>query len=358
MVPMTVLPGDTHARLALDLTGNRASERVLRKIEPDLRPGALVYVPRALLSTRLADTRSEQVALAGADATLWSLTKNRTLRSETSLAATVRNLQRLNGIADPTKLKLGARVRIPRALLSQPRVDGSPALRIGGGYQVTNLKGLDRHAEERDFAAASRPDLRRQGLWDLQLGEREVDLVVVHTTEHRGAPFSNVARYLQRNRLTNYVIDRDGGVHEVVPEAWRSFGSGQSLWEGRYEVDLNAINVELFANTGEGRYRDGITSAQYEGLRRLIAHIRARRPAIHDGRVVTHRMVAMSYKYGTRARKGDPYEFDWSRAGLPDNSQLLDQDVLLGRAKPCTDERYLDRITEGQTAAARMLHAL
>lgn len=358
LLAVTVLPGDTHARLALDLTGSRSAESVLRKVEPDLRPGERIYVPRALLSPGLADPQTEALPLGGDAPTLWSLAKLRTTGAAGTLPATVRNLQRLNGIADPTKLRKGARIQIPKALLREPHLAALPALAIGKQYRVTELSGLQRSAGARDFPAALRGRLRRQGDWQQQLGARAVDLVVIHTTEHRRAPFDNVARYLQRNRLANYVIARDGSVHEIVPEEWRSFGSGQSLWEGRYEVDLGAINVEILANTDDGKYRDDITGAQYAGLRRLLDHIRSRRPAIHEGRVVTHRMVAVSYKYGTRARKGDPYTFDWGRAGLPDNSRLIDQDVLLRRAKPCTDQRYADRVTEGQTAAARMLHAL
>jgi len=356
MVALTVLPGDTHARLALDLTGSRDAEAVLRKIEPELRPGAKVYVPRTLLLPGLADSRLEPIALGGPYPTLWRLAQEATDHRQTGVPAAVRNLQRLNAVTDPGRLHRGARILVPRSLLAGAGAAPAPALRLSDEYRVTDLAGLERRLAAADLPDSLRRTLRRQGRWERQLQPREVDLVVVHTTEHRGAPFDNVARFLQRKRLANYLVGSDGTVYEVVPEAQRAFGCGQSLWEGRYAVDYEAINVEVFADTASGG--PGIAQAQYDGLKALLAQIRSRRPAIHEGRIVTHRMVAVSYSYGTRSRKGDPYEFDWAKAGLPDNSQAIDQDVLLGRTKLCTDERYTDRVTPGQTAAARLLHNL
>ncbi|MBE0616685.1 MAG: N-acetylmuramoyl-L-alanine amidase [Proteobacteria bacterium] len=358
MVAFTVLPGDTHVRLALDLTGSRDAEAVLRKVEPDLRPGAKIYVPRALLLPGLADSRLEPIPLGGRYPTLWRLAQEATDHRQTGVPAAVRNLQRLNAVTDPARLHRGARILVPRSLVASAGDVPAPALRLSGEYRVKDLSGLERRLEAADLPDGLRRKLRREGRWDRQFQPREVDLVVVHTTEHRGAPFDNVARFLQRKRLANYLVGPDGTVYEVVPEAHRAFGCGQSLWEGRYAVDYEAINVEVFADTAPGVAGVGIAQAQYEGLQALLTQIRSRRPAIHEGRIVTHRMVAVSYAYGTRSRKGDPYEFDWARVGLPDNSQAIDQDVLLGRAKMCTDERYTDRVTPGQTAAARLLHNL
>ncbi len=358
MVALTVLPGDTHARLALDLTGSRDAEPVLRKIEPELRPGAKIYVPRALLLPALADSRLDPIPLGGPYPTLWRLAQEGTDHRQTGVPAAVRNLQRLNAVTDPGRLHRGARILVPRSLVAGAAAEPAPALRSSGEYRVSDLSGLERRLAASDLPDGLRKKLRKEGRWDRQMQPREVDLVVIHTTEHRGAPFDNVARFLQRKRLANYLVGPDGTVYEVVPEAHRAFGCGQSLWEGRYGVDYEAINVEIFADTAPGAGGTGIAQAQYDGLKALLAQIRSRRPAIHEGRVVTHRMVAVSYTYGTRSRKGDPYEFDWAKAGLPDNSQAIDQDVLLGRAKLCTDERYTDRVTPGQTAAARLLHNL
>jgi hypothetical protein len=353
LVTVTVLPGDTHARLAQELTGSRDAERVLRKIEPNLQPGSQVYVPRALLYPGLADARLEAIPLGGPYPTLWRLAKDGTRHDYAGLPAAVRNLQRLNAIRDPTQLARGARILVPQSLLATNTAAPTPVLQVRSGFRVTDLQGLGREPQAGEFPDALRRQLRKDGLWGRQVAPRQIDLIVVHTTEHQGAPFENVARYLQRKRLANYLVGPDGAAYEIVPEAYRAFGCGQSLWEGRYGVDYEAINVEIYADTAPGSGGSGISDAQYAGLRALLAHLRSGRPAIHEGRIVTHRMVAVSYAYRTRSRKGDPYEFDWARAGLPDNSQIIDQDVLLGRAKLCTDDRYTDRVTSGQTAAAR-----
>ena len=357
LVSVTVLPGDSHRRLAVELAGTREAEALLRRIEPKLATGQRIFVPRALLRPQLSDLRSEPLSLDAEHRTLWSLVQGRTGTRPAGTAVTVRNVQRLNHIVDPSRLHKGATVLVPRGLLERPAA-GGPALVVDRRYRVQKTRGLARRPAADEFPATLRRQLERRGVWQAQLEPRVVDLVVVHTTEHRGAPLDNVARYMNRNRLANYLVGRDGAVYELVPEVHRAFGCGESLWEGRYEVDHEAINVELLADTAPGEHQGDIPAAQYAGLSRLLNDIRARYPQIHPGRIVTHRMVAFSYTYGTRSRKGDPYVFDWAAGGLPDNSVIIDQDVLLGRAKLCTDQRYSDRVTEGQTAAARFQNTL
>lgn len=376
----TVLPGDTYARLAEDLTGTRDTEVALRKIGASLKPGATIELPEAMLLPGLADTRHDPLVFGRPFPTMWSVARQTTARTPAEVGRMARNLQRLNAILYPERLTEGTKILVPRSLLApageapaeesqpppepvpaaapeRPRADPRflaerPTLEIRREFRTADLRGLER-------TAARVPQRLRRPLSEKEAeqcltGRGEVSLVVVHTTEHQGGTFENTASYIQRKRLANYLIGPDGAVYEIVPEEYRAYGCGDSLWEGRYGVDLEAINVEVFANTAPGERKDGITGAQYEGLRALVADIRARRAAITEQRVVTHRMVALSYKFGFRSRKGDPYEFDWARAGLPDNSTILDPDVLAGRATLCTDDRYSDRITPGQTEAARL----
>lgn len=378
----TVLPGDTYGRLAEDLTGTRDTEKALRRLGATLSPGSKIHLPEDMLLPGLGDAVREPLIFGKDYPTLWSVARQTGARTPAEVGRMARNLQRLNAILYPDRLAEGTKILVPRSLLApvcdpspspEPapppsaaaseapgaesrEVDAKPLLQIRREFRAADLRGLER-------GVARMPSRLRQMLTDRQVeqcgvGRGDVSLVVVHTTEHQGATFENTASYIQRKRLANYLIGPDGSVFEIVPEEYRAFGCGDSLWEGRYGVDLEAINVEIFANTAPGEHKDGINSAQYEGLRSLVADIRARRAAIADARVVTHRMVALSYKFGFRSRKGDPYEFDWSKAGLPDNSTIVDPDVLAGRAKLCTDDRYTDRITPGQTAAARLSKSL
>ncbi|MHB8767001.1 MAG: hypothetical protein ACYDA8_22030, partial [Deferrisomatales bacterium] len=159
MVSVTVLPGDTHARLAEDLTGSRDAEAVLRKIEPRLAPGQRLYVPRALLSPRLGDPRLEPVTLGQPYPTLWRLGAEGTVTEGPGVPATVRNLQRLNAILDPTRLPPGARVLVPRSLLLAGRSAPPPVLRIRTEHRVTDLAGLERRPRAQEFPEALRTTL-------------------------------------------------------------------------------------------------------------------------------------------------------------------------------------------------------
>lgn len=240
--------------------------------------------------------------------------------------------------------------RATKRLRSRPRVHG---LAIHADFRVTDVRGLER--KHGTVSPRLREAVSGKQFRECFASRGEINLVVIHTTEHLGSTFENTAEYIRRERLANYLIASDGGVYEIVPEKYRAYGCGDSVWEGHYTVDLEAINIEIYANTAPGEHHSRISKDQYKGLKALLIDIRARRHAIDRSRIVTHRMVALNYKTEMRSRKGDPYEFDWKKAGLSDNSQILDPDVLRGRAKLCTDERYIDRVTFGQIAAARMM---
>ena len=358
LVTVTVLAGDTHQRLALDLTGTEETGKILRAIAPKLVPGKTIAIPRAILRPKLADPGFVSFRMGGLYSSLWTLVCGEFGLTKTQeVLAAVRNLQRLNHIPDPAKMHKGKTILVPEACVAVAD-RARPALAIKDKYLAKDLKGIERDAPagelEKDFAAK----LKKSGQLARQKVKPPLDLVVIHTTEHGGTPFDNVARYLQKNQLANYLIGPDGAVYRIVPEELRSYGCGESLWDGRYEVDHEAVNVEIFADTAPGKRYTGIRKEQYAALRLLLADLRARRPEIHPGRVVTHSMVALAYRYGTRSRKGDPYEFDWAAAGLPDNSLSIDQDVLLKRAKPCEDKRYADRVTSGQSAAVDFLESM
>jgi N-acetyl-anhydromuramyl-L-alanine amidase AmpD len=357
-VEITVLPGDTHLRLAQDMTGSAKAEKLLKSLAPALEPGKRLKIPRTLLLPPLADHRSVSFRLNEPHISLWSLV-NEELDPENGDAAfvAVRNVQRLNHIADPSKMVDGQKILVPEALLPvtfRPR----PSIFVFRDYRCEDLKNLKRQAPSAEIPEKFVQKLKKNGLWEQQTVRPSVDMVVVHTTEHEGVPFDNVANYIRKNRLANYLIGPGGDIYEVIPERFRSFGCGQSLWNGVYNVDHRAINIELYADTATPEIFSPITTAQYEALKSLLEDIYARRPEIHPGRVLTHKMVALNYKYEMRSRKGDPYVFDWTMAGLPDNSALVDQDLALGRAVICDNKLDAPRITYGQTEAMRIVRSL
>ncbi len=360
-IEITVLPEDTHLRLAKELTGSAGSEKILKAFAPRLTPGSTIKIPRSLLLPPLADPRAISFKLNAPYRSVWRIVvEEMDPKNGDEAFAMTRNLQRLNGIWDPGKMVDRQVVLVPEAMLPvtfRPR----PNIFVFQDYRATEFKNLKREAPAAELSQKSSKfaaKVKKNGLWQQQTIRPEVDMVVVHTTEHEGAPFDNVAKYIKKEQLANYIIGPGGDIFEVIPERFRSFGCGQSLWNGVYNVDHRAINVEIYADTAPGPHKGEISPEQYAALKSLLEDIYARRPEVHTGRVLTHKMVALNYRYEMRSRKGDPYDFDWALAGLPDNSASVDQDMALGRAVICDNKADAKKVTEGQVEARRIVRSL
>ncbi|PLX44796.1 MAG: hypothetical protein C0609_04945 [Deltaproteobacteria bacterium] len=370
-VMVTVLKGDTHATLSRDLTGSSYNKTLFRELAPKLTPGMKIPVPREILRSYLKSSSTVTFRLCDPYKTIWALVRGEMEpSSRVEENAMAHNIQRLSGISDGSRMQKGQCLTVPVMMLSgnAPKDSGvkeSDTLAkkrgqplIFGDYRVKELEGLKRSSPANDMPAFFKEKLKKRGVWAMQTIEQRPDLVVIHSTEHGGVNFDNVASFMMRNQLTNYLIGPGGEIYEIVPEEYRAYGCGESLWRGTYEVDHEAINIELYADTLKGPKYSPINDRQYEALTILLDDIYDRYPEIHADRVVTHRMVALNYRYEMRSRKGDPYEFDWAKAGLPDNSIPLDQDMVMGRAILVDNKRYYDRVTEGQYEAARLVSSL
>ncbi len=125
----------------------------------------------------------------------------------------------------------------------------------------------------------------------------------------------------------HYLIDEDGAVVALVPEALRAWHAGVSAWQGQSRLNDRSIGIELVNPGHEWGYR-AFTEAQYAACIELCRAILERWP-IPARRVLGHSDVAPD-------RKQDPGElFDWPRlaaAGIglwPDDGQ--------GTARPVKD---------------------
>ncbi|PLX42702.1 MAG: hypothetical protein C0608_01165 [Deltaproteobacteria bacterium] len=370
-VTITVLKGDTYKSLSRDLTGSSYNAELFRDLAPTLTPGMKLPVPRKLLRSYLKGKSTVTFRLCDPYKTVWALVRGEMdPSSPLEENAMAHNIQRLSGISDGARMRRGQRLTVPVMMLAREAPQGieerggdavakkRPAPLIFGDYRVKELKGLKRSSPANDMPEYFKEKLKERGVWDMQTITQRHDLVVIHSTEHGGVNFDNVASFMSKNQLTNYLIGPGGEIYEIVPEEYRAFGCGESLWHGTYEVDHEAINIELFADTLKGPNYSPINDKQYKALATLLGDIYSRYPEIDSDRVVTHRMVALNYRYEMRSRKGDPYEFDWAKAGLPDNSIPLDQDMVMGRAILVDNKRYYDRVTEGQYEAARLISSL
>lgn len=102
----------------------------------------------------------------------------------------------------------------------------------------------------------------------------------------------------------HYLVEEDGRVYALVPEARRAWHAGLSVWRGERDVNGRSIGVELVNPGHEHGYR-AFPPAQVEALVALLDEVRGRW-TIPDARVLGHSDVAVG-------RKVDPGElFPWA----------------------------------------------
>jgi N-acetylmuramoyl-L-alanine amidase len=102
---------------------------------------------------------------------------------------------------------------------------------------------------------------------------------------------------------SHYVVDEDGAVLRLVPEARRAFHAGVSYWRGHSGLNARSIGIEIVNPGHEWGYRD-FPVLQLAAVCDLCLAILSRHP-IPARNVVAHSDVAPD-------RKEDPGEkFDW-----------------------------------------------
>jgi N-acetylmuramoyl-L-alanine amidase len=139
-----------------------------------------------------------------------------------------------------------------------------------------------------------------------------VDMLVLHYT---GMPNAEGALHRlcepEAAVSAHYLVDEDGAVTALVPEAKRAWHAGVSWWQGRANLNDVSIGIEIVNPGHEWGYRP-FPEAQMRAVVGLARGILGRWP-IPPSRVVAHSDIAP-------ARKEDPGElFDWAalaRAGV------------------------------------------
>jgi len=110
---------------------------------------------------------------------------------------------------------------------------------------------------------------------------------------------------------SHYVVDEDGKVLQLVPEARRAWHAGQSSWQGESDINSRSIGIEI-ANPGHSFGYPDFPQAQIVAVIALCRDI-VTRHRIRADRVLAHSDVAPQ-------RKLDPGEkFPWAelhRAGV------------------------------------------
>jgi N-acetylmuramoyl-L-alanine amidase len=133
-----------------------------------------------------------------------------------------------------------------------------------------------------------------------------IDMLVLHYTGMRNAKEALDRLCDPAARVSaHYVIEENGTLWRIVPEAERGFHAGISCWEGERDLNHLSIGVEIVNPGHEWGYRP-FPEMQMRVVEELCRDILSRHP-IPAHRIVGHSDIAPQ-------RKSDPGElFDWPR---------------------------------------------
>lgn len=135
---------------------------------------------------------------------------------------------------------------------------------------------------------------------------KRIDMLILHYTGMETAKAA-LERLCDREAEVSchYVVDEDGTIIQMVPEAMRAWHAGLAHWRGESDINSRSIGIELVNRGHESGYPD-FPAAQIESLILLIRDIQERHP-IQPRHVLGHSDVAPE-------RKLDPGEkFPWDR---------------------------------------------
>ena len=161
-----------------------------------------------------------------------------------------------------------------------------------------------------------------------------IDMIVLHYT---GMPTAAAALARLRDRAarvsSHYVVEEDGAIWRLVPEAAQAWHAGDSFWRGRTALNDRSVGVEIVNPGHEHGYRD-FPVLQLAAVCDLCLEILARH-RVPARNVVGHSDIAPE-------RKEDPGErLDW--AGLARNGVGLWPEGVpdLGTGDPVRDAARL-----------------
>jgi N-acetylmuramoyl-L-alanine amidase len=164
------------------------------------------------------------------------------------------------------------------------------------------------------------------------------DILLLHYT---GMPTAEdaLARLTETGSKVSahYLVDEDGRVTQMVPEARRAWHAGLSSWEGETDVNARSIGIEIVNPGHEHGYRP-FPAEQIDAVTRLAKDI-GDRHALRPERVLAHSDVAPR-------RKTDPGElFPWKH--------LAEQGVgIWVEPAPIIGGRFLSEGDQGEPVEA------
>lgn len=136
-------------------------------------------------------------------------------------------------------------------------------------------------------------------------GDRKPDSIILHYTGmETGAAALERLRDPASEVSAHYVVEEDGRILQLVPEARRAWHAGKSVWAGETDMNSVSIGVEI-VNGGHDFGSPPFPDTQIEAVIALCRDI-AQRHKIPADRVLAHSDIAPG-------RKTDPGErFPWA----------------------------------------------
>ena len=197
-------------------------------------------------------------------------------------------------------------------------------------------------ARDSRLVAAVRPSPNH----DARRGIGQPDALVLHYTGMADGP-SALRRLCdpEAEVSSHYVVEEDGRVVQLVPEARRAWHAGRGVWAGEQDLNSASVGIEIV----NGGHDFGLPPYPEAQIRAVIALCRdvMGRHGIAPGRVLAHSDLAP-------ARKRDPGErFPWDRlasAGVGTwvaPSVDLSADVPLGPEEVSAVQAVLARLGYG-----------
>ncbi len=135
---------------------------------------------------------------------------------------------------------------------------------------------------------------------------RAINMLVLHYTGMQSAAAALDRLCDPAARVSaHYLVEEDGALWRLVPEARRAFHAGVSCWQGEQDLNFVSIGIEIVNPGHEWGYRP-FPEPQMAAVEALCRDILSRH-RIPPFRIVGHSDIAPD-------RKSDPGElFDWPR---------------------------------------------
>ncbi|WP_421731170.1 N-acetylmuramoyl-L-alanine amidase [Brevundimonas sp.] len=132
------------------------------------------------------------------------------------------------------------------------------------------------------------------------------DILVLHYTGMRtGEEALARLRDPAAEVSAHYLVEEDGRIFSLVPEARRAWHAGRGVWQGETDINAASIGIEIVNPGHEFGYR-AFPDVQVQAVIDLTSDIRSRW-TIPDARIIGHSDLAPE-------RKEDPGElFPWKR---------------------------------------------